>query len=253
MSKELFLTIDDFPSKAAEEMLYFLQERKINAVIFCIGKELARHENLAVQALSMGFILANHSYTHRAFSGLYLCQAYREIEKTDVLLQKIYEKAGKEWKNKYFRFPYGDKGDGTQGHVFTRSFDVKKRLHKRKIQKRLAELGYTQLVTPGVTYGYYQNFLAKERDTHWTLDVMEWCLKRTNGMFAIKNEADVQARLFAENPFDVRGEVPEEKYGLPFSSSNEVVLMHDCEKTFSSFKASITEMHDRGYRFATFF
>lgn len=252
MIKELYLTVDDFPTGTSEEMLYFLKEKGISCIIFCIGRELARQEELAVKALSMGFILGNHSYSHKAFSKISLREAYREIEKTHLLLEKIYKQAGLSWNKKHFRFPYGDKGDGMLGQVFTRGTDPKKRLKKRKIQKKLAEFGYTNIKASGVSYSYYEDFLSKERDAHWTLDVLEWCLKRKGGMFSIKNEEDVLVRLFSENPFDCRGHVPEEKYGIPFTASHEVVLMHDCEQTFTTFKTVINELKQRGYRFAAF-
>ncbi|MCC9136116.1 polysaccharide deacetylase family protein [Pontibacter silvestris] len=252
MKKELYLTIDDFPSRTSEEMLFFLKKKDIRCIIFCIGKELAKQEDLAIKALSMGFILGNHSYSHKAFSKISLREASKEIRKTHLLLEKLYNRAGVARDKKYFRFPYGDKGDGMLGQVFTRGTDPRKRLKKRKIQKSLTELGYTNIMAPGVSYGYYKNYLAKERDVHWTLDVMEWCLKRSSGMFDIKSEADVLARLFSENPFDCRGVVPEEKYGVTFTSSNEVVLMHDCEQTFSPFKTAINEMLAKGCRFAKF-
>ncbi|MCC9166958.1 polysaccharide deacetylase family protein [Pontibacter harenae] len=250
MKKQLYLTIDDFPTKASEEMLYFLEEKGISSVIFCIGKELVKHEETAVKALLMGHKLGNHSYSHKAFSKISLKEAYREIQKTDLLLDRIYEKAGVTWDVKYFRFPYGDKGDGMMGQVLKRGLDPWKRLKKRRIQKRLAELNYTNIVAPGVSYNYYQDYLARERDAQWTLDVMEWCLKKPEGVFEIKTEADVLARLFSENPFDCRGKVPEESYGITFEPSNEVILMHDNEQTFPAFKTVINEMLLRGYGFS---
>ncbi len=252
MSKVLYLTIDDFPTKTSEDMLLFLKEKNISCILFCIGKDLEKQADLAVKALQMGFILGNHSYSHPAFSKLSLKSAYKEIEETHLLLEEIHKMAGIAWRAKYFRFPYGDKGDGKMGRIFTKGYNPWKRLKKSRIQKRLSELGYTNLQTAGITYGYYQNFLAQDCDAHWTLDVMEWCLKRPDGMFNLKQEEEVLTRLFSDNPFDCRGTVPEAAYGIRYNASSEVVLLHDCEQTFPVFKNVINEMLSRGHRFAAF-
>ncbi len=249
MTKKLYLTIDDFPSKASEEMLYFLKEKEISCVLFCIGRGLEKQKELASMALSMGYELGNHSYSHKHFSKLSLKSAYLEIERCHLILEEVYARAGVSWNRKYFRFPYGDKGDGTGGQVFRRGDDSLKRLKKRRIQKKLAELGYSNIITPGVSYHYYKNYLEMERDAHWTFDVMEWVMKRNEGMFGLTSGQDVLNRLFQENPFDCRGVVPEENYGLMFPYSSEVILMHDCEQTFPIFKKVISRMMERGYTF----
>ncbi len=63
-------------------------------ILFCIGKELEKQAELAVKALLMGFMLGNHAYSHHAFSNLTLRTAYKGIEKTHMLLDKIHKMAG---------------------------------------------------------------------------------------------------------------------------------------------------------------
>ncbi|RDV14919.1 polysaccharide deacetylase family protein [Pontibacter diazotrophicus] len=250
--KKLYLTIDDFPTAASEDMLHFLLEKDIRPIIFCIGHTLEKQKKLAVKALSEGFILGNHSYAHQHFSRLSLKDALEDIFKADRILEEIHATAGVAWEKKYFRFPYGDNGDGRLGRIFTRSFNPWKKLKKKAIQEKLAELGYVTPAIPGILYSYYNQTLLQEKDMHWTLDVMEWCLKKEEGMFGIQKERDVLQRLFSAKPFDCRGSVPEKQYGLPCSDSNEIVLMHDCENTFDTFKNIVNEILSRGYTFSSF-
>ncbi|MFD3001493.1 polysaccharide deacetylase family protein [Pontibacter toksunensis] len=250
--KRLYLTIDDFPTAASEDMLDFLVQKDIQPLIFCIGNTLQHQKRLAVKALSMGFILGNHSFAHQHFSKLSTKEALDDIAIADGLLEEIHAEAGVVWEKKFFRFPYGDKGDGRRGRIFTRSFFPWKKIKKNAIQERLAELGYAVPELPSITYAYYNQKLLQDKDLHWTMDVMEWCLKSDEGMFGIRTEGDVLQRLFSRNPFDCRGAVPEAQYGMLYSDSGEIVLMHDCEKTFATFKEVINEIHSEGYTFSGF-
>lgn len=110
--KNVYLTIDDSPSKKMGDVLLLLKQYKMPAVFFCIGKNLNRFPELAIAAIQAGFVLGNHSWSHPHFSKITIEQAFLEIQKTDDLLDTIYEKAGVMRPAKWFRFPYGDKGDG---------------------------------------------------------------------------------------------------------------------------------------------
>jgi peptidoglycan/xylan/chitin deacetylase (PgdA/CDA1 family) len=123
-----FLTIDDAPSRRFEEKLAYLKDKRIPAVFFCVGRAIEVNEAILVEALSAGFALGNHSYTHARFSTLSLEDCFREIERTDVLLHSIYARASVPWTDKYFRFPYLDQG-GTPERA-------------SRIQDRLKKLGY---------------------------------------------------------------------------------------------------------------
>lgn len=250
--KKIYLTIDDFPTITSEEMIGFLSQKKITGIIFCIGENLLKYEDVAIKALSNGFVLANHSFTHPHFSKISLKKALDEIRKTDYVLKKIYDKAGIPWTKKHFRFPYGDKGDGMLGHIFAKSDNKGKNLNKQNIQDELAVLGYVNPGISGINYAYYSDHLSRDRDMHWTLDGMEWCLKRKGGLFGLTNEKDVLHRLFSRNPFDCRGEVPEKEYGMIFPFSDEVLLLHDNEMTFQFFRTMITAIVEKGFTFGCF-
>ncbi|WP_071130634.1 polysaccharide deacetylase family protein [Enterococcus timonensis] len=105
-----YLTVDDGPNNVMDEMLdYFVQE-KIITIFFVIGQRIEQQEKILLKALQQGFILGNHSFSHPVFSQITLKQAILEIELTEELLNRLYQKAGKERPAKLFRFPYFDQG-----------------------------------------------------------------------------------------------------------------------------------------------
>lgn len=113
MNAPALLTIDDGPSARFAEKLEFLTRRRVPAVLFCWGEKISGNEAVLVDALRQGHILANHSWTHRRFSGLTLSEARREVLETEQALDGIHARAGLVWNRKYFRFPYLDAGGST--------------------------------------------------------------------------------------------------------------------------------------------
>jgi len=78
---------------------------------FVIGRNLANKElrKIAVRAVQAGHEIANHSYSHSAFSSLSAKQAESEIRSTHELIQDVIEEAGGDAyiQDRFFRFPYG--------------------------------------------------------------------------------------------------------------------------------------------------
>ena len=74
------------------------------------GEKAEKNPEPVVYALRHGMIVGNHGYSHPAFSQLSLEEGILEIEKTEKILNHIYEMAGVERRFRPFRFPYGDKG-----------------------------------------------------------------------------------------------------------------------------------------------
>jgi len=110
MTPPSVLTIDDVPSRRFGDKLSLLVARGIPSVLFCWGEKIAGSEDLLVEALGRGFILGNHSWTHRRFSTLAASEAREEVMETEVALARIHAQAGVAWTTKYFRFPYLDRG-----------------------------------------------------------------------------------------------------------------------------------------------
>lgn len=94
----IWLTFDDGPSKEATPfILNILEEEKVKATFFLIGKEIKKYPDLYKKIITNGHIVANHSYSHK--NG-YLCNNltyFDDIEKCQELMPN----------NKLFRPPYG--------------------------------------------------------------------------------------------------------------------------------------------------
>ncbi len=152
--KTAYLTIDDAPSADFAQKVNLLDSLNIPTVFFCMGNLMEQRPQSVIDAIKRGFIIGNHSYDHSHFSALSVEECLSQIKKTDALLSDLYEQAGAPYQHKYFRFPYGDKGDLRDGDVF-RDYTAEGKTRKEKIQAFLRELGYTQPTFADVTYTYY--------------------------------------------------------------------------------------------------
>ena len=117
---QAYLTIDDSPTKHTDMLADFLAARDIPATFFCIG---SAYKDLHVQCegieqnpepirrvIEKGFLVGNHTYTHRRSSELSFEEVVEEIEKTETLIDGLYRQAGKARPMKLMRFPHIDRG-----------------------------------------------------------------------------------------------------------------------------------------------
>ena len=116
--KKAYLTIDDAPSEDFLKKANYLYKLNIPVVFFCIGEKIEKHFDQLVSAIKMDFIIGNHSFSHNYFSNLSLDECIQEIQKTDQLIDSLYEKAGINRIHKYFRLSVGFLvGDSDNRHV----------------------------------------------------------------------------------------------------------------------------------------
>jgi len=155
--KGLYLTIDDAPRKDFKKKIDFLISKKIEAVIFCTGELAERNKEALQYAIKMGFTLGNHGYNHPHFSSLTAGQAKEQIEKTDKIIDSVYDSIKENRLLKLFRFPYGDNGG-----MLAKSF-----------QEILADLNYKQMDYKNVN-PIYEKVFGKELDMMWTIDPQDW-------------------------------------------------------------------------------
>jgi peptidoglycan/xylan/chitin deacetylase (PgdA/CDA1 family) len=229
--KRVVLTIDDGPSEHFLPKCHYLHLHHIPAVFFCIGKHMEAAPDQVTEAIKMGFIIANHSYSHPHFSDISIQQAREEIEKTDILINNLYKAAGMPRPVKWFRFPYGDKGDGRHGKVFGKRWRVDNN-RKNDIQDFLKQLEYTQPGFSGISYPFYREAgLLADTDWHWTFDVMEWCLTMKKPDFGIDTPEKVMLRLQDTCPGDCRGLRSRAKRWIGNPDSDEIILLHDQSAT----------------------
>ena len=203
--KKAYLTIDDGPSLHRPILLEALAKKGIQAIFFSEGRLLEQAYTLGINTLRAGHHLGNHSWTHPHFSDINLDQAKAEILRTDAMIEALYQEAGITRPAKWFRFPYGDKGDGRRGFVF-KPWLVKNTQRHKQIQSYLAELGYAQPNWhQNLPKWYEKSGLASDLDCHWTFDVMEWALNQTPAPYGLTDVQLVKARVNTERPRDLRG------------------------------------------------
>lgn len=153
------LTIDDIASKNTPAIVDYLCEQQIQAVMFAVGANVERYYDEAIYAVGKGMIVGNHSYSHPAFSSLTIEQCVEEIERTETILNRLYQDAGVERRYRPFRFPYGDKG--SENHD--------------ALQAYFREKGFHKLCDSRITYPWYtQSECHGDIDTFWTFDFAEY-------------------------------------------------------------------------------
>lgn len=246
--KVSYLTIDDSPSPEFLEHCNYLKDCQIPAVFFCIGKNLEKERDAAIQALKMGFKIQNHSYSHPHFSSLSLKEACYEIAKADEIITSLYQSAGLNYNEKWFRFPYGDKGDGRFGKNFGifSAPDLKK---AKYIQDYLKRLGYVKPQFNNVNYAYLNTKrLKNDIDMLWTFDIMEWALIKKN-MRGLETIEAVLKRVKSQTPKDYRRIYAKEKRWLGNPDSNEIILLHDHAETGPNFKTIIDSLVSLNIKF----
>ncbi|MBS0185521.1 MAG: polysaccharide deacetylase family protein [Proteobacteria bacterium] len=138
MSRNIYLTIDDAPSKHMKKKVDFLEGHKIPALFFCRGEFIPLYRDLVIDAIQKGFPIGNHSYSHPYFSSISLEECFKEILKTEELIDACYKTAGIERPFKVFRFPFGDRGGG-EGILKIEENKVE------KIQNFIKDLGFVSL------------------------------------------------------------------------------------------------------------
>lgn len=212
--KTVYLTIDDCPSKDFKKKIDFLIEKKIPAILFCTGKGMEKYRKEIIYAIKNGFIIGNHSYSHRHFLTISLRRAEFEVKKTDKIIDKLYKKANVKRKFKLFRFPYGDKGF---------------KIENKKIQNILKKYSYKQPKFKNINYKWYERLrLNKGNDVFWTYDISEYRLKRLEEV--LKRILKINGRMSNLNSY-------------------EIVLIHDHARTTGWFFKIIERLIKMNIRF----
>ncbi|MBM7586671.1 peptidoglycan/xylan/chitin deacetylase (PgdA/CDA1 family) [Bacillus pakistanensis] len=107
-SKVVLLTIDDAPDKHALEMAKTLKKLDAKAIFFVNGHFLdtPKEKEALKQIHDLGFIIGNHTYSHRTLSELSIEEQQKEIVSLSDTVESI---TGE--RPKFFRAPFGDNTD----------------------------------------------------------------------------------------------------------------------------------------------
>ena len=232
-TKTAYLTIDDAPTEDVVWKAEYLLSKEIPAIWYCCGEALEKNFNLALEVLKLGFIIGNHSYTHRHFSELSMEEARNEIFTTDKIIDNLYKEAGK-IPIKTFRFPFGDKGNGED--AFGKNY-LSKNPFADEIQKILKDTGYKQPKFKEITYKkYHEKGLLNVADVYWTYDCREWTMSHHGTTLE-----ELEARMDKVDP--------DNWLGLNTPASNEIILIHDHIETSHIFKPLIEKLLSKNLKF----
>ena len=115
---EVWLTIDDGPDPASTpRVLELLAEHGARATFFVVGRQVARHPDLARRIAAEGHTLANHTQSHPVFDFWMVCPR-RAGEEIDACGRALCE-AGVD-AEPYFRPPVGVRSPFVEGQLALR-------------------------------------------------------------------------------------------------------------------------------------
>lgn len=217
MPKTIYLTIDDAPSPDFMEKLALVEAHNIPAVWFAQGNHMEQRPEMIIEAIRRGQIVGNHSYSHPYFSKLSVDQCFAEIRACDAMLDEYYARAGVPRRYRYFRFPYGDKGDLREKRHDAELSDEGAKRHA-EIQAYLRKLGYTLPRFADITHSWYEPF---RYDADWWCSYLgyDYAPYRDWDILGLDTIEKVVAR------FDLHD--PEQYCGLPDESSADLIVIHD--------------------------
>ena len=198
------LTIDDIASKNTPAIVDYLNEKRIKAILFATGQNVERYYEEALYAVKNGMIVGNHSYSHPDFSSLSMKECMEEIEKCEIVLERLYKDSGVERVFRPFRFPYGNKGGD----------------NKNALQKYLKEKGFQKVDDTHITYPWWrENSLDTEIDTFWTFDFEEYKIRQGSEF----TKESVWKKMHDTNP---------ESGAVLFAENNRhILLLHAHDET----------------------
>lgn len=250
MNKQVYLTIDDGPSKDFRDKVNFLYDRNIPAILFCVGEYIQKYKEDVVYAIRKGFLIGNHSYIHKHFSDLTIDEGKESIKLTDEIIDEIYNIAGVKRPLKVFRFPHFDMGGDNSGDDYESKWSKPQSewfLYPRNdrrlaFQSFLKESGYVQPQFKGVNSKYLSDKdMFDFLDVRCTFDQMEYFLGKDYAPYGMENEVAILGRIDEDVPYGGRA--------LNCLDTTDIILMHDHEDTSELFYKIISRYIEKDFEF----
>lgn len=207
MTRNAYLTIDDSPTRETDALVDWLAARDIPATFFCIGgaykdmhidcEGIEQNPGPILRAIDRGFLIGNHTYTHRRASEMSFDDVVAEIEKTETIIDGLYAQVRKTRPVKLLRFPHIDRGAGgwivdydaagnhksTLMELFGSGLNItlapptaEQIDKKEKIQAYLKREGFVTDIYDGITFPWYQGEMKSSRDLLYTFSTSDWML-----------------------------------------------------------------------------
>ena len=226
-----YLTIDDSPSAHTYDLVDFLSDRKISAILFVHGALLEQNPRPIEYAIQKGIVIGNHSYAHKPAGEMEPQEWADDLELCEHLIEAAYRRCGVERQAKYYRFPYIDRGDGVKQEQTDKS-TIQENEKTQQLQDYLHE------------QHFYQPFKKMPRsypkgahDCLYTFTTRDWMLNdKHRGKHDIQTIDDLKARIDADE-------------ALKDETHNHVIIMHDQPGNHSEACALIQYFQEIGFEF----
>lgn len=232
----IYLTIDDSPSRRTDELVAFLKARDIPALLFVRGDNMENHGEAIIRAIQNDMVIGNHSYSHTPAGDMSFEEWRDDFVKCEALINAAYAAANKPRTGKYYRFPYIDRGDGVRiERAFAENGDGQfaKNEAVERIQNYLRDHGFSQPFQ-----NMPEGYPSDAADCLFTYTSGDWMLtKRHLGLWDYKCVDDLTAKMDKE---------------LTYDGMNHVVLFHDQEDIFEEVCALIDYLAQKGATFLDF-
>lgn len=102
-NNKLLLTFDDGPTiEATQDILNVLSEKRIKALFFCVGNNIANNHSLTKEILDGGHLIGNHTFNHKVLTKISNIEVVKEVAAFNNLMEEKYD-----YEVKYFRPPHG--------------------------------------------------------------------------------------------------------------------------------------------------
>lgn len=100
--KIIAITFDDGPGNYTSSLIDILNNNKVKATFFMLGKNIANYQDVVKKASDSKMEIAYHSYAHKSFKRQKIEEITSELEESNTILKNI---TGEGFK--YIRPPYG--------------------------------------------------------------------------------------------------------------------------------------------------
>ena len=227
----------------------------VPALLFCRTDRAEANPAPLIRAVRKGFVLGNHSHSHRPAGALSFKEWKDDFEQAEAILTDIYARAGVQRPGLYYRFPYIDRGDGDR---IERRFpaliravrngqtpDMPQTGKIQAIQDYLADKGFHQPFQ-NITHPLYQiRDIAQAADCLFTYSTCDWMLtpRHLQKDWPHKSIDDLKTAIDTD---------PYLSQKAPQDTNRHIILLHDQDGLLNTAQALIGHMLDQGFDFIGF-
>ncbi len=229
-----YLTIDDSPSERTDDLVDFLADRKIPALLFVRGVHLQENPKAIERAIGKGLVIGNHSFAHKPAGEMEPQEWCDDFELCEHLIEAAYARCEIARPGKYYRFPYIDRGDGKKIEQIDAA-SVGENNKTSILQQYLKDQGCTQPFN-----NMPPEYRSDAADCLYTFTARDWMLNdKHRGHQPLKTMDDLKSRINSDE-------------GLKTHEHAHVLLLHDQPDIFDEVCALIDYFAEKDFEFLAY-